>query len=187
MRGSLFLTCWFMHAALLARELVLVNPHAADILRAQRCNTYSHTVWTHPWRNCLRKQSWLCPHCLAAGVTYMQLADVVRDRVASRTAAPPAETSDQLWKQKHLAADKHALSHNGLLVRRVTHIKGGKEVVRWGTVHCREPHFRPQYFNIVYNDGKSEIVDSRGLRVLRPFPRGAIRPSDLADLFSSSL
>ena len=31
----------FMHAALLARELVLVNPHAADILRAQRCKTYS--------------------------------------------------------------------------------------------------------------------------------------------------
>ena len=30
-----------MHAALLARELVLVNPHAADLLRAQRCNTYS--------------------------------------------------------------------------------------------------------------------------------------------------
>ena len=31
-----------IHAAFLARELVLVNPHAADILRAQRCNTYSH-------------------------------------------------------------------------------------------------------------------------------------------------
>ena len=41
LRGSLFLTCWFMHAALIARELVLVNPHVADLLRAQRCNTYS--------------------------------------------------------------------------------------------------------------------------------------------------
>ena len=28
-----------MHAALLARELV--NPHVADLLRAQRCSTYS--------------------------------------------------------------------------------------------------------------------------------------------------
>ena len=31
---ALFLTCWFMHAALLACELVLVNPHVADLLRA---------------------------------------------------------------------------------------------------------------------------------------------------------
>ena len=133
------------------------------------------------------KQSWLCPHCMAAGVTYLQLKDVVRDRDASRTAAPPAEPSDKLWKQKHLAADKHALSQEGLLVRRVTHVKGGKEVARWGTVHCREPHFRPHYFNIVYDDNKSEIVDSRGLRVLRPFPRGNVRPSDLTDLSASAL
>ena len=116
-----------------------------------------------------------------------QLADVVRDWVTSRTAAPPAEPSDNLWKQKHVAADKHALSQEGLLVRRVTHVKGGKEVARWGTVHCREPHFRPNYFNIVYDDNKSEIVDSRGLRVLRPFPRGTVRPSDLADLSASTL
>ena len=76
------------------------------------------------------KQSWLCPHCLTAGVTYLQLADVVRDRVTSRTAAPPAESSDNLWKQKHLAADKHAVSQNGLLIRRVTNIRGGKDVAR---------------------------------------------------------
>ena len=102
-----------------------------------------HTVWTHHCWNCLRLYNHGCvPHCIAAGVTYLQLADVVRDRVACRSAAPPAETSDQQWKQKHLAADKHALSQNSLLVRRVTYIKGGKEVVRWGTVHCREPHYR---------------------------------------------
>ena len=134
------------------------------------------------------KQSWLCPHCLAAGVTYLQLGDVVRDRVSRRTAAARSQAGDLcLWKQKHLAADKHALSQEGLLVRRVSHVKGGKEVARWGTVHCREPHFRPHYFNIKYDDGKSEIVDSRGLRVLRPFPRGTVRPSDLTDLSASVL
>ncbi len=41
-----------------------------------------------------------------------------------------------------------ALSQHGLLIRRVSHKRGGTETVRWGTVNVREPHFLPNYFEI---------------------------------------
>jgi hypothetical protein len=122
---------------------------------------------------------------LAAGVTYLQLKDVALDRVRSRTAAPPAERSDNLFRQKSAAADKHALLQDGKLIRRATTKRGGKEVVKWGVVHCREAAIhRPNYFEICYDDGTTEVTDARGLRALRPLPKGSVRPQELVELQS---
>ena len=44
--------------------------------------------------------------------------------------APPAVSSVQLWRQTHLAADTHVSTQRGLLVCRVSQVKGGKEIVR---------------------------------------------------------
>ena len=165
-------------------EVCRLPDNDAVMLLCDFCNSGWHTYCLEPPLAEVppASETWLCPHCLSAGVTHLQLKDVARDRARSRTAAPPAETSDKLFAQKHLSADKHALDQQGLVIRRVNTKRGGKEVVRWGTVTVREPHFRPHYFNIIYDDGSSEIVDARGLRVLRPFARGHPRPSELAEL-----
>jgi hypothetical protein len=128
------------------------------------------------------KSAWLCPSCLAAGITYLQFKDVVLDRDRSRTAAPRNDRSDNLFTKQHITvADKHALTMDGLLVRRAHTVRGGAEIVKWGAVFVRPFSFRPHYFEIRYDDGTSEIVDPRGLRALRPFKRGTVRPSALAD------
>jgi hypothetical protein len=129
------------------------------------------------------KGSWLCPTCLAAGVTYQQLQQEVQGRERSRVAAPPVDRSDNLFKFKEAAADKHALAQEGRLVLRVVTKRGGRTTETFGVVHCRDPaQFRPHYYEIAYDDGTSQVVNDRGLRNLKPLPKGAVRPEELAAL-----
>ena len=57
-------------------------------------------------------------------------------------------------------------------------------MVKWGVVHCRDAVHRPHYFEIRYDDGTTEITDARGLRVLRPLPKGTVRPQELVELLN---
>jgi hypothetical protein len=129
------------------------------------------------------KGAWLCPNCLAAGVTYQQLTRVTQDRARSRVAAPLVDRSDNLFKLKDAVADKHALAQEGRLVLRVVTKPGGRTTETFGVVHCRDPaQFRPHYYEIAYDDGTSQVVNDRGLRNLKPLPKGAVRPAELAAL-----
>jgi hypothetical protein len=150
------------------------------------CNLGWHTYCLDPPLDHLppAKDPWLCPNCLSAGVTYLQLKDVALDRARSRTAAPPAELSDNLFRQKNASADKHATTQDGKRVMKKTTQRGGKELVKWGTVHCRDAVHRPHYFDIQYEDGTNEITDARGLRALRPLPKGTVRPQELIELLN---
>ena len=90
-----------------------------------------------------------------------------------------------MFRQKSAAADKHATLQEGRLIRRASTKKGGKEVVKWGVVHCRDAAIhRPNYFEIHYDDGTTEVTDARGLRALRPLPSGTVRPQELLDFNS---
>jgi hypothetical protein len=84
---------------------------------------------------------------------------------------------DNLFKPSNPVADKHAQLQDGLLVYRVVTLPSGKEVGKWGQVHVRDLKLRPLYFEIRYDDGTTDIVDPRGLRALKPFARGWVRPA----------
>ena len=127
------------------------------------------------------KDAWLCPTCLAGGITLAQLKDVVRDRTRSHVVALAAELGDTLFKRRTAVADKNAASRDGLLVRRASTTKTGTEVFKWGAVKFRGAESGPMYFEILYDNGTSELTDLRGLRALRPFPKGTIRPAELTD------
>ena len=173
--------------ALLACEVCNFPDDEQFMLLCDFCNLGWHMYCLDPPLEQLppAKEPWLCPNCLAAGVTYLQLKDVALDRVRSRTAAPPLDRSDNLFRQKNAAADKHATTQDGKLIRRATTKRGGKEVVKWGVVHCRdEVLHRPHYFEIRYDDGTTEITDARGLRALRPLPKGTVRPQELVELLN---
>ena len=116
--------------------------------------------------------------------------DVVRDRKARRTNAPPRDPSDAIHKLQTATGNKAAAQHDGLLVRRATTRKNGKEPAIWGVVKFRgakrflpetpfSPKAEPQYFEVQYNDRSLELVTHRGLRSLKPFPKETVKPQDL--------
>ena len=154
------------------------------MLLCDYCNLGWHMYCLEPPLTVLppAKDAWLCPTCLAAGVTLTQLKDVVRDRSKSHVVAPAQELSDSLFKRRTAVADKNAASRDGLLVRRVSTTKAGTELFKWGAVKFRGAEAGPMYFEVLYDDGSSELADLRGLRALRPFPKGTVRPSAIMDL-----
>jgi hypothetical protein len=71
--------------------------------------------------------------------------------------------------------DKAAARKAGMIVLRKTTGQGGKVEEKWGVVMFRGDDCRPEYFLIQYDDGTSEIVTDRALRVMRPLPAGSPR------------
>ena len=102
-----------------------------------------------------------------------QLKDIVRDRNRSHTVAPAPELADELFRRKAAVSDKHAATMDGRLIRRFSMSGTGQR----GTVRFRGAEFAPMYFEVLYEDGSSELADSRGLRALRPYPQGTKKPN----------
>ena len=82
------------------------------MLLCDYCNLGWHMYCLEPPLTVLppAKDAWLCPTCLAAGVTLSQLKDAVRDRSKSHLVAPAAELGDTLFKRRTAVADKNAAS-----------------------------------------------------------------------------
>ena len=100
------------------------------------CNNGWHTYCLEPPLEYLPPsgEPWLCPTCSCEEgfVTKQQLVDVVRDKKASRTNAPPRDPSDAIHKLRTAIGDKAAAQQDGLLVQRATTRKNGKESAVWG-------------------------------------------------------
>jgi hypothetical protein len=104
-------------------------------------------------------------------------------------AALADNTAWRLWRTD--SGDKAAALQDGLLAVRRTTGKRGKETAVWGTVRFRgakrdlpeiqmQPKSEALYFKIQYDDLITELVSMRGLCALKPYPRGTVRPTDLA-------
>ena len=75
-----------------------------------------HTYCLEPPLEHLRppKEPWLRPTFADGGVTKQHQVDVVRDRKASSTNAPPREPSDAIHKLQTATGDKAAAQHDSL-------------------------------------------------------------------------
>ena len=51
----------------------------------------------------------------------------------------------------------------------------------WGVVHFRGKEFRPRYFELLYDDGSTEIVTGTILKKMQMLPAGAPHPRSIAD------
>ena len=80
------------------------------VLLCDFCNNGRHTYCLETPLEHLPSlgEPWLCPTCEEGGDTKQQLVEVVRDRQASRTNAPPRNPSDVIHKLQTATGDKAA-------------------------------------------------------------------------------
>jgi hypothetical protein len=111
---------------------------------------------------------WICPHCIAAGVTLESVRQCREQHSATDTPAPlPADPfKSKTTRDRDAAAqalDNHALYKPAV----------GKSPAVWGKLQYKGPTSRPRYFRCVWNDGT--VDDNISTTVLKN--RGWLAPA----------
>ena len=137
------------------------------LLLCDICSLGYHTFCLTPVLSSVPEGTWLCPACLAQGLTAAD-ADAraqQRQQLAERESVPVLFPNAVMKRRDQEAAAKH-----GRLVKKTFHDPAtGQQRAFWGQVHYRGPLSRPDYFRILYEDTDTEVMCNRQLnRILQP-------------------
>ena len=139
-----------------------------SMLLCDSCDTGWHTYCLTPPLADVPDGAWLCPSCVAAGMTHEQLQQKHDDRVLDKHSRPnlelPART--RIAKARALAAQWHGQG--------VCHVHRG--VIRTGRV-VFQGILNSKWFRVHWEDGSSSEHNAQLLRHLVPIPDSDLPPT----------
>lgn len=143
------------------------DPDATLICDA--CNCAYHLYCLVPALTAVPRGKWICPACVAAGVSARDIEATARS--AARRRAPAVVSNPEL------ARDAEARALHGRYVRK-RFVDPATRKKRWyyGRLHFRGPTFRPDHLQVTYQDSDMEIdtwprLQRSGVELLPPSAR----------------
>jgi hypothetical protein len=147
------------------------------LLLCDVCSLGWHGYCLQPPLKTPPKGDWICPHCQAAGITVVPAES--RQHAAS-TSANRTALADRLFADRATRGrDTAAKAYDGRLVSKTVVTPAGLTTTVWGVVSYRGDVYRPNYYQVRYDDGTEETLTRRGLSARRPLQPGAQRPTHI--------
>ncbi|NBK23903.1 MAG: hypothetical protein EOM68_17970 [Spirochaetia bacterium] len=169
-------------------EVCRSDADAGAMLICDACGTGWHMYCLVPPLDEVPDGDWVCPRCLAEGVTL----DEVKRRQRALTDGVVRELQEQWVQEKAMRTafptaatrrrDQRAEELGGRLIRKELEVEGvrrGRSKGRtevWGLVYYRGAEFRPEYFEVRWSDGRKEVMSYARLSKLVLVPPGTRLP-----------
>ena len=155
------------------------HPDAEEVMLCDSCGSAWHLYCCTPPLDTIPDGNYICWNCAAAGITH---ADLEQRQVILAHQAPTKDQRDTLFKPLACRLrDETAQSYEGRIVCKKTSTRKGNITDLWGVVHFRGKEFRPRYFELVYDDGSTEIATGTIPKKMQMLPASAPHPRSIAD------